>query len=75
MPHLVNKDFIILIADGSNYMAWAMDVKIMLLANDFINAINEPNPEAPVSEAAKLTTLHFLRCYLHSNLKKEYAME
>ena len=75
MAHLVNKDFIELAADGSNYVTRAMDVKITISAKTFINAINEPNPEAPVSEAAKLTTLHFLRCYLHSNLKKEYAME
>jgi hypothetical protein len=31
-----------------------MDVKIMLSSKGFIYAINEPNPEAPVSEAASL---------------------
>jgi hypothetical protein len=31
-----------------------MDVKIMLSAKGFINQINEPNPEAPVSEAESL---------------------
>jgi hypothetical protein len=31
-----------------------MDIKIMLSTKGFINAINEPNPEAPVLEAASL---------------------
>jgi hypothetical protein len=31
-----------------------MLAKIMLSAKDFINATNEPNPEAPISEAASL---------------------
>ena len=30
MSHLVNKDFAELAADGSNYLTWAMDIKIML---------------------------------------------
>jgi hypothetical protein len=44
MAHLVNKDFAELAADGSNYLTWAMDVKIMLIAKDFNNTIDEPNP-------------------------------
>jgi hypothetical protein len=54
MTHLVNKDFTELAEDGSNYLTWVMDVKIMLSTKGFINAINEPNPEAPVLEATSL---------------------
>ena len=39
MAHLVNKDFVELAADGSNYLTWAMDVKIMLTAKGYINTI------------------------------------
>ena len=39
MAHLVNKDFVELVADGSNYLTWAMDVKIMLTAKGYINTI------------------------------------
>ena len=46
MAHLVNKDFIELAADGSNYVTRAMDVKISISAKTFVNAINEPNPKA-----------------------------
>jgi hypothetical protein len=72
MTHLVNKDFAKLAADGSNYLTWAMDVKIII---GFINTINEPNREALVSDAAKFTTLHFLRHHLHSDHKNEYMMK
>ena len=75
MAHLVNKDFAKLSTDGSNYLIWAMDVKIMLIANGYINTIEEPNPQAPVTDEAKYTTLYFLRHHLHPDLKNEYMME
>jgi hypothetical protein len=37
MAHLVNKDFTELAAHGSNYLTWAMDVKIMLTLKGFNN--------------------------------------
>ena len=55
MAHLVNKDFAELAADGSNYLTWAMDVKIMLTAKGYINTIEDPNPQAPVTDEAKYT--------------------
>ena len=75
MAHLVNKDFAKLSADGSNYLTWAMDVKIMLIANGYINTIEEPNPQAPISNEAKYTIFYFLRHHLHPDLKNEYMME
>uniref|UniRef100_K3ZZU1 Uncharacterized protein n=1 Tax=Setaria italica TaxID=4555 RepID=K3ZZU1_SETIT len=52
-----------------------MDVKILLTKEGFIETINEPNPQAPILEANKFRTLHFLRHHLHPNLKNEYMME
>ena len=75
MTHLVNKDFAKLAAVGSNYLTGAMDIKIMLTAKGYINTIEEPNPQAPISDEAKYTTLHFLRCHLYLDLKNEYMME
>jgi len=75
MAHLVNNDFAELAADGSNYLTWAMDVKIMLTEKGYINTIEEPNPQAPVTDEAKYTTLYFLRHHLHPDLKNEYMME
>jgi hypothetical protein len=75
IAHLVNKDFAKLAANGSNYLTWAMDVKIMLTTKVFNNTIGEPNPQSPVSDEAKYTTLYFLRHCLHPDLKNEYMME
>jgi len=75
MDHLVNKDFAELAADGSNCLTWAMDVKLMLTTRGYINKIEDPNPQAPISDEAKYTTLHFLRCHLYLDLKNEYMME
>jgi hypothetical protein len=52
-----------------------MDVKIVLIAKGYINTINEPNPQNPIPEAQKFSTLHFLRHHLHHDLKAEYMME
>jgi hypothetical protein len=75
MAHLVNKDFAELAADGSNYLAWAMDVKIILTTKVFNNTIEEPNAQAPILDEAKYTTLYFLRHHLHPDLKNECMME
>ncbi|KAG2578096.1 hypothetical protein PVAP13_6NG204603 [Panicum virgatum] len=50
-----------------------MDVKIMLTAKGYINTIEEPNPQAPVTDEAKYTILYFLRHHLHRDLKNEYS--
>jgi len=56
MAHLVNKDFAELAADGSNYLTWAMDIKIMLMTKGYIK-IEEPNPQAPVLDEPKYTLI------------------
>jgi hypothetical protein len=60
MTKLINKDFTELAADGSNYLTWAMDVKIVLTTKGYINTINEPNPPNPIPQSQKFATLHFL---------------
>src|SRR5438128_1945580 len=76
MNNIASKDFNVLEADGSNYLTWAMDVKILLSSKGFIGTINEPNPQGPsIPESAKYATLHFLRHHLHPDLKNEYIIE
>jgi hypothetical protein len=75
MAKLINKDFTELGVDGSNYLTWAVDVKIVLTAKGYINTINEPNPQNPIPEEHKFATLHFLRHHLDHDLKEEYMME
>jgi hypothetical protein len=48
-----------------------MDVKIVLTAKGFMNIINEPNPQNPIAQAQKFTTLHFQRHHLHLDLKAD----
>jgi len=71
----LTKDFAELKADGSNYLTWAMDAKIMLKARDCIHAISEPNAQNPVTDTIKYKTLFYLRHHLHPDLKNEYIME
>ena len=47
----------------------------MLTAKGFINTIEKPNPQDPISDEANLTTLYFLRPHLYPGLKNEYLME
>uniref|UniRef100_K4A1X9 Retrotransposon Copia-like N-terminal domain-containing protein n=1 Tax=Setaria italica TaxID=4555 RepID=K4A1X9_SETIT len=75
MAPILNKDFNELAADGSNYLTWAMDVKILLTTNGFIRILNEPDPQDRILETEKFRTLHFLRHHLHPDLKNEYLME
>jgi hypothetical protein len=71
MSHIIIKDFTELEPGGSNYLTWTMDVKIVLTAKGFMNIINEPNPQNPIAQAQKFTTLHFQRHHLHLDLKAD----
>uniref|UniRef100_K3ZDM4 Retrotransposon Copia-like N-terminal domain-containing protein n=1 Tax=Setaria italica TaxID=4555 RepID=K3ZDM4_SETIT len=76
MAHLINKDFIEFAADGSNYLTWAMGVKIVLTAKGFIGTLNEPNPQAHIPKCLQQkVSLHFVRHHFHPDLKNEYIME
>ena len=44
MANLVNKDFNEIAADGLNYLLWAINIIILLIAKGFIDDINKPNP-------------------------------
>ena len=57
MANLVNKDFTDIISYGHNYLLWAINVKIMLTANSFIDDINKPNTQAYISDTTKYNTL------------------
>ena len=70
MALLFNKDFTETTADSHNYLPWATDTKIMLTTKGFIDDINEPNPQAHVSDTRKYTTSHLLRHHLHFFLEK-----
>ena len=70
MNNIANKDFNVLEADGSNYLTWAMDVKIILSSKGFTNAINEASSSGPaITDLTKYDVLHFLRHHLHPDLK------
>ena len=57
MAYLVNKNFTEIAADGHNYLLWAINVKIMLIAKGFIDGINKPNTQAHISDTTKYNTL------------------
>ena len=60
MNNVASKDFNVLEADGSNYLTWAMDIKILLSSKSFIGTINEPNPQGlAILESIKYVVLHF----------------
>ena len=60
MNNLANKEFNVLEEDGSNYLTWAMDVKIILSSKGFINTINERNSISPaIPDSTKYAALHF----------------
>src|SRR5438128_4714605 len=76
MNNIASKDFNVLEADDSNYLTWAMDVKILLSSKGFINTINESSTSVPpIPKSAKYATSYFLRHHLHPDLKNEYLME
>ena len=57
MANLINNDFTEIAADGHNYLLWAINVKIMLTAKDFIDDINKHNTQAHIPDTAKYNTL------------------
>ena len=59
MAHLFNKNFTETTAVSHNFLTWAMDIKIMLTTKGFIDDINEPNPQAHISDTTKYNTLFF----------------
>ncbi|XP_015696283.1 uncharacterized protein LOC102720907 [Oryza brachyantha] len=76
MAHIANKDFNELERDGSNYLTWAMDVKIYLSSKGLIGAIQETDLNGQeIPEANKYVSLHFISHHLHPDLKNEYMME
>ena len=60
MASIAHKDFVELLPYGSNYLTWAMDMKIYLSSKGYVTAIQEPNlnDAAPkVTDAVKFSSL------------------
>jgi hypothetical protein len=76
MGDINKKDFQELQVDGSNYLSWAMDMKINLTSHSLGPTITTPPENAPeIPLVVKYAALHFIRHHLHPDLKNEYMME
>ena len=76
MAGINNKEFQELQVDGSNYLSWAMDMKINLTGRNLGPCIVTPPENAPeIPQVVKYAALHFIRHHLHPDLKTEYLME
>jgi hypothetical protein len=70
------KKFEELAIDGSNYLAWASDIKIGFASRGILHTINAPDANNPnITDIAKYTALLLLRTSIHKDLKKEYLLE
>jgi hypothetical protein len=70
------KEFEELAIDGSNYLAWASDIKIGFASRGILHTINAPDANNPnITDIAKYTALLLLRTSIHKDLKKEYLLE
>ena len=76
MADISKKEFVELSIDCSNYLTWAMDVKINLTAKGLNSAITTPaQGTASITDIIRYSALHFIRHHLHPDLKIEYMME
>jgi hypothetical protein len=70
------KEFEELAIDGSNYLAWASDIKIGFASRGILHTINAPDTNNPnITDIAKYTALLLLRTSIHKDLKKEYLLK
>ena len=61
MADISKKEFAELAVDGSNYLTWAMDVKINLTAKGLNSAITTPaQGTASVTDIIRYSMLHFI---------------
>ena len=76
MADISKKEFVELSIDCSNYLTWAMDVKINLMTKGLNSAITTPaQGTASVIDIIRYSALQFIRHHLHPDLKTEYLME
>ena len=76
MADINKKEFQELQIDGSNYLSWAMDMKIFLSGRSLGPCIVAPPENAPeIPQVVKYAALHYIRHHLHPDLKTEYLME
>ena len=76
MAGVMHREFHELELDGTNYLSWAMDTKIALECRKLGPTVTTPaEGDAEIPQAAKYTSLSFIRHHLHPDLKIEYLME
>ncbi|KAJ1276150.1 hypothetical protein BS78_05G192000 [Paspalum vaginatum] len=72
----MSKEFEELALDGSNYPAWATDIKIAFASRGILSIINEPVENGPViNDQMKYMALLLLKSSIHPDLQKEYLLE
>jgi hypothetical protein len=71
MSDINKKDIQELQVDGSNYLSWAMDMKINLTSRSLGPTITTPPKNGPkIPLVVKYAALHFIRHHLHHDFKK-----
>jgi ABC-type Zn uptake system ZnuABC Zn-binding protein ZnuA len=76
MSDIAKRDFEMLVANGSNYITWATDVKNKLDGMKLDHTIVQPEAgKDERTKADKANTLYYLRHHIHPDLKSEYMTE
>jgi hypothetical protein len=71
MSSINKREFQELQLDGSNYLSWAMDMKINLTGRNLGPTIITPSENASeIPQVAKYAALHFMRHHLHPDFLK-----
>ena len=66
MADINKKEFQELQIDGSNYLSWAMDMKIFLSGRSLGPCIIAPPENAPeITQVVKYAALHYISHHLH----------
>ena len=71
---MATKKFKELSLNGSNYPAWASDIKIALASRSLLATIQAPQTRVVLQDKHTYTALAWLRFYIYKDLKFEYLM-
>ncbi|KAL6654147.1 hypothetical protein ACP70R_007612 [Stipagrostis hirtigluma subsp. patula] len=72
MSDLMKREFDVLAPNGSNYLAWSLDAKILLAIKDLFRTIKPKDVKDKSTPAEQAMALHILRHHLSATLKNEY---
>ncbi|KAL6596023.1 hypothetical protein ACP70R_047387 [Stipagrostis hirtigluma subsp. patula] len=75
MPDLMKREFDVLAPNGSKYLAWSLDAKILLAIKDLFRTIKPKDDKDKYTPAEQVVALHILRHHLSTTLKNEYMTE